>query len=854
MKPFFSKRRGAIAAAAILLILFLVRPGVSRLKARIANSISRAVARPVEVGSVQLRFLPRPGFDLENLVIDEDPAFGAEPILRASEVTAVVRVSSLLRGRLDVSRLELTDPSVNLVRRADGRWNLEDLLEHTARTPTAPTAKSKSEARPGFPYIEASSGRINFKAGQVKKPYALLDADFALWQESENSWGVRLRAQPLRTDMNLNDAGVLRVNGTWQRASSLHETPLQFSVEWNRAPLGQLSKLVSGTDKGWRGELRFDATLNGTPQGLQISVDSSIDNFRRYDISIPAGMRMQAHCDARYSSAEQVAHEIFCSAPVGNGMMTLHGDAGAPGLHRANLSLSLENIPANALAQLALRLKNNLPSDLVASGSVQGDFLIREDAGSGAEAKLQGQGEISDLHVQSSGIKTEVSLGSVPFLLSPEAKRKIRNKPHSWLAGDWVPIEALQLEFGPLPVSLGQPMPAQARGWFGRSGYRVEIRGDGEITNTLRLADLLGLPAIKANFDGMAQMDLLVSGAWTKKASDSSSGFSAPEISGKAQLHNVRAIVHGLSGPVEISSGEMLLSPDEVRVDKLNARAGNAHWTGYVSVPRGCSSAGGCLVNFNLSTEKIGIADLREWLHPAPSERRWYQVAVSEPVPSSFLRNLRATGKISAAKFPIHNVVASRVSASLDLDRGTLKILDLRADLLGGEHRGDWQIDFSGASPLYTGSGILNSIALSQVAVAMHDEWVSGTLAGRYQWKASALDWVSGEGRLQFDLRNAVLPHIKLNADDSPMRIERWSGQAHLQAGKIEIAKGKLTSPSGTYEISGTASLGRNLNFKLIQGESTKARSATIYTIQGTLAEPRVAVVPAPQTQARLKP
>ena len=111
MKFFSSKRRAVTAAGVILLALFLVRPGVSRLKARITNSISRAVARPADVGSVQLRFLP-PGFDLQNVVIYEDPAFGAEPMLRAPEVTATVRLTSLVRGRLDISRLELTEPEV----------------------------------------------------------------------------------------------------------------------------------------------------------------------------------------------------------------------------------------------------------------------------------------------------------------------------------------------------------------------------------------------------------------------------------------------------------------------------------------------------------------------------------------------------------------------------------------------------------------------------------------------------------------------------------------------------------------------------------------------------------------------
>jgi hypothetical protein len=136
----------------------------------------------------------------------------------------------------------------------------------------------------------------------------------------------------------------------------------------------------------------------------------------------------------------------------------------------------------------------------------------------------------------------------------------------------------------------------------------------------------------------------------------------------------------------------------------------------------------------------------------------------------------------------------------------------------------------------------------------MNDDWVSGTLAGSYQFKSSSLDWQSVDAKLQFDLRNGALPHIALNAGDSPLRIDRWDVQARLHEGEIEIAKGKLVSPSGTYEVSGTASLGRDLDFKLTQGESVNASGAAAYSIQGTLAEPRVALVPAPQTQAQLKP
>ena len=258
MRFFSSKRRVYAAAILLLLILFLLRPGASRLKSRIAASISAGLARPVEIGSVHVRLLPRPGFDLENLVVYDDPAFGQEPMLRAPEVTASLRLTSLIRGRLEIARLDVTEPSLNVVHGESGRWNLETLLERNSRVPLAPTGKTKSEARPAFPYIQVSSGRINFKAGREKKPYALTNADFALWQESENAWGVRLKAEPFRSDINLNDTGIFRVNGTWQRAATLREMPLQFSVEWDRPQLGQLTKFVSGEDRGWRGAAQLD--------------------------------------------------------------------------------------------------------------------------------------------------------------------------------------------------------------------------------------------------------------------------------------------------------------------------------------------------------------------------------------------------------------------------------------------------------------------------------------------------------------------------------------------------------------------------------------------------------------------
>ena len=101
MKLFRSRRSFLVLGVALLVVLCLARPGANRLRSRIVESISLALGRTVEVSAVRLRLLPRPGFELEDFVVHDDAAYGAEPMLRAQEVIALLRLTSLLRGHLE---------------------------------------------------------------------------------------------------------------------------------------------------------------------------------------------------------------------------------------------------------------------------------------------------------------------------------------------------------------------------------------------------------------------------------------------------------------------------------------------------------------------------------------------------------------------------------------------------------------------------------------------------------------------------------------------------------------------------------------------------------------------------------
>jgi AsmA family/AsmA-like C-terminal region len=835
-----------VAGIVLVLALFLVRPGAQRLRARIVQSISLALGRPVDVGSVTLRFLPQPGFELESFVVHEDPEFGAEPLLQSSDVVATLRVSSLLRGHLEIARLSFTEPSINLVRQGDGHWNLEKLIERAAITPVAPTAKTKSEARPSFPYIEADHGRLNFKFGQEKKPYSLTEATFALWQESENAWGIRLNAQPMRTDFNLSDTGVLEVDGSWGRSANLHETPVQFTAQWEGAQLGQVTKLTLGQDKGWRGGVRLAAKLTGTPSDLVVDSEGSIDDFRRYDISGDRALRLAAHCNSHYSSTDHLLSGVDCQAPVGEGNIALTGSiAPMPDNQAYDLTLLVQDLPLQPLVDFIRRVKKNVPTDLIATGKMDADVSLRRTAAnSGLGMIWQGGGSVTALNARSPLTNARLALDKIPFTISSNGDLETSRLPRALRRSAVSSVKGPRLDVGPFNVGLGRPANASVHGQISRSGYMFQVQGDAEVQRLLEVARTIGLPAPQPAVTGEAKVNLRIGGDWA--------GFAPAGITGTAQLHAVRARVRGLNEPVEITSASVELTPYTAEVRKLSASLAGDVWHGSLTVPRQCQPSGPCITHFDLHTDEFLADKLGGAVNSVPGKQPWYRFLSSPTQPRPYLSSLHAAGKITATRVLVHNLVASQASSEVELEQGLLKLSKLQADVLGGRHSGDWQVDFTVSPPAYHGQGTLEYVELEQIAEAMHDNWITGTASVEYRTDTSGWSRVDlldhAEASFQVEARDGSLPHLTLAGESDPLTVNELAGRLLLKGGNFEIEQGKLQTPANIYQLSGTASMKRVLDIKLAR------EGAPSFNVTGTLSQPRVATSAIADTQAALKP
>lgn len=838
---FLRSRRGAVlVGAAVLLGLFLFRPGVGRLKDRVANAIGGALQRQVEIGSVHVRLLPRPGFDLDDFVVHDDPAFSAEPVVRAPEVTASVRLLPLLRGHLEVSRLSLTEPSLNLVRNSEGHWNLESLLEHARQTPVAPTNSRRPVGRPAFPYIEADHGRINFKLESEKKPFALTDADYSFWQDSDSSWAMRLKAQPMRTDLSLSDTGELRVNGTWQRADSLRNTPVQFSIQWEKAQLGQVTKFVSGSDRGWRATVRVDANLSGTPGSLLVDSRISLSDFRRYDIMADSDFMLRTHCTSHYSSIDRGFHEVNCVTPVGNGSLSINGNIARtfPPAQYA-LTLNADKVPMSAVLALARRAKADLPQDLQAAGTVAGSFeATAKGEGSTRSVVFQGRGSTDGFALNSVSSKIDLQLDRLPITVVPGGRSATRgSRKLSVLPG--TEPESAHLVVGPLRIDHATPLTLQAYVW--RQGYVVSVAGDSNVQHLLRSARAVGLSVPQPAADGAAKVDLQIAGTWT--------GFAPPKITGLAQLKSLRIELHGLSSPVEVNAAAVSLKPDRTDVQNISASIAGGHWTGSLSLPRPCSTLPNCPITFNLQTDLLSTERLGRFVNSSRA-KPWYGFLTADSSAGpAYLSRLNTSGRLTALQLTIHGLTANHVSANFAAQNGVMRLSDLRADTLGGKHHGKWEVDFNAKPPRYSGEGTFDQVSLKSLSSAMHSDWISGRGNARYQVRSSGSNFSdlvdAASGTLQIELQDGELTNVVLS--NGPLHVEQFSGAITLQAGKYTMADGSLETPSASYTVSGTASRSGELNFKLVRDKHSSL------DITGTLDEPHVLVVHAPSTEAALQ-
>ncbi|MEJ2009758.1 MAG: AsmA family protein, partial [Acidobacteriota bacterium] len=289
--------RNAAVALLLLIVAAWVVPSffnAGRYRPLLQAALERSLHRKVTFGHIGLHVFPHPGFTLENVTVNEAPAFGAEPFIRVDRIDCDLRWRSLWHSHLNFGTLRLQHPSINIVRNSAGQWNIENLLLRSGITKPSP---GRGSTPPSSLEIDVEDGRLNFKVGQNKKPFAIVDTNAHLnFDYGSDRVNFRVAGDPVRIDLELPTPGRVELDGSWDPARTPGHT-LDATLRTQGALLYDWVPLLTGQNPEVYGVMNSSIHLSGSLRKIEFAGDAHLSQLHRWE-QLPSSNDMP--CNLRF--------------------------------------------------------------------------------------------------------------------------------------------------------------------------------------------------------------------------------------------------------------------------------------------------------------------------------------------------------------------------------------------------------------------------------------------------------------------------------------------------------------------------------------------------------------------------
>lgn len=818
----------ALSAVLFLIVLLVVPPliSIARYKNRITELVSAALRRPVRLSSVELRILPRPGFVLNDLTVDEDPVYGAEPVLHAATVATAIRFSSLWRGQLQFSRISVDEASLNLVHTPDGRWNIDPLFRTAASLPGPANGASGRRPAP-YPYMEATNSRINVKNGVEKLPYSLVGADASLWQDS-GVWHVRLKAQPARTDvaLDLADTGIVRVEGTLHPAPELDQMPLHIDLQWNDAQLGQLSRLMLGSDEGWRGDLRGEFHLDGTPTAAQVKSRLRATGVHRAEFAPAAPLDFDATCSFAFRSAGRAINNLLCESPIGDGRLRLTGEV--PGNNQPpKLTLELNKVPAQAGLDVLRTLRTNVAPGLLASGSASGKMTYDPSAASAPPSaqparRPRGKHPAGPPRPPSGPLAGSFILEGFRLtgdtLTTPIQVAKITLDPALAIPGHPPALTTT------VAIPAGGPTPLSFTARISLHRFQLGVRGSASLPRLRELVHVAGIPqaeSLNQLAGDPATLDLAVEGPWLPIISSLPTGPGAPAplvpagtptdegtMTGAIAFRNALWKPGYLALPLELKSATLRFANGALRWDPIAFTYGPVQGSAILDLPAACSTPEPCPPHLTLEFDTLDAAATQSALLGARQSGTLLSSLIDRLKPNSTPAWPVVDATLHAGTLELGVFTCTNISAEFHLKSAGAEITSLDAALLGGSFRATGSVT-AGDKPDYKLSGSFQKLDSTQVLDLMDLRAQGGSIDGSVQLELSGFTekdlTASAKGDLHFVWDQGTLAALNDQAVPPALaRFDRFTSDATISNGEMALDKTEVRRGSRKSSVQAT--------------------------------------------------
>jgi len=700
-------RRGLLAAAALFLAAAAAAPFVSadRFRPALQRDLESLTGRDVKLlGEVRFRLLPRPGFTIENpsggsaVVVGELPAAGVEPFAYVERMDVSVSVLALLLGRVEVKRISLQTPSINLARLPKGGWNVQSLLERAFSGPSR-------QSRP-LPEILVADGRLNFKSGDTKSVFYLDATELTLEADVTDParFGIRIEGEPARTDRPNRAFGLLSGRGMLTLASAGRESRLDFSLAVERTPISELLALAFGRGAGLGGMVAARSHVSGPLSNLEIKGRIQLDDIDRLRWVLPGSSTRALEYHGRLDLVRQ---EIDLSTPMRQDLpvsarVKARSLAGRP---RWAAITTLRQVPLASVLSLMSELGAGPPAGWRADGRLSGALGLSSDRPPEGRFEIaEGAVSLPDLapiEFDAAGLVVDganVRLLPTRFRLGEQSSFQL--EAHVDRTGPGAGRTLLRLQAPPPPGRGRPPAPGLA------------------LAHLHSLSKLVGAAPLPIPLDA-PQGRLAGSLAFTRQ------GDEPPQWTGQFRLTDTRHRIDGLAQPVELASASVQLRGQAVLLRGATGRAGPVRFSADVAVDPSARPP----VRLSLDVPETSLSDLEFVLRPSLDRRSGLLARLREsaPRPAWLLsRRVEADCKIGALKTggPVIEGVAGRASWI----GGQIVATGFSGAIGDGSAKTSFAVNLLGGAPEYRGH-----VSLSGV------NWQEGSLDVQGDFTASGL-------------------------------------------------------------------------------------------------------------------
>ena len=837
----------------------------TRLQQRLTHRLETVFGRHVEVHSYDFSLWSGPTLTAESVTFAEDPRFGHEYFLRADSVRVRLHWQSLFRGRMDLGTVTLDRPSLNLVRNANGDWNLGEWLPRITNGATNASSASGSSTASAPPYvrfdrIRFDDGRINFKRADEKIPFAFVGVAGSVEPDSPGRWRIDLEAVPTRAAVQLQQPGLIHVAAQVGGTSSRFR-PANVALSWSEGSVSDLLRLTRGNDFGVRGDFSVAINAHTDTDDWLLETRTHFRSLHRWDLTLrpdnpdfnvlakftvhPQGTGFDidhATIEAPHSSAEAAAHISWngasnpvaaFSAPALAGLVTQPTEVRITNsqIDLADVLAWIRAFHSDVAPDAALTGYAAATATFAANPPRLASAYIRTTGIALTSSTLPEPARLTavTLHYDKDSVSLDpatLTFGDLGSTLHLDSSRSsARDAATFHVAGSVTQLRDLVAT----AAALGWPI---SRGWAVTGPARFDLRWPAN-----------GATPWKSPVEGtMDWGDLNAATIATDRVADGTDATPSRDATLLAPFLNQP--VRGIRAHVELRQGTR-------RVTLASADAFDARWTG--TIERRESAAEGW--QFALSADKLSTSAVDRWLNPRWRQSFLDRVFGRASTVAATPEALHATGRLTIDQLTVAPLVARHVQGDFSLNGRLIEFKDASAQIASGNVTGTVRAALA-AVPEYHVKLNFAGVDLSDLTAAVP------SLAGQFDGSASGEITLASHGGTRSDLVAALAcdgtAHVS-NAQLKQINLDATLRQGEFRTGaetfrdvnadfscldgSIDFRRLIFAAPTGRLDATGSVDFSRGLDLTFVNAATPTAAS---YQLTGTLASPSLAKAPKP--------